>query len=205
MKSNWLQRFAVRAKVKAPVGIKLTSGETVALADVYTLDAEKIKKNHKEVESAIRATTMQDNIRAIQTSMTAKTTAVGIFKRTKDPIKKREWARRILVADHTLKSMRGMEKRMSSAYERLNMIKGDIELQLIEAEGRAAEAMAYAKAGKQIRLAGQKLVDARSRAKTLKLEYANLEVTMEGAEKAIDSRDPESLIEEANKLSGVES
>jgi len=203
LQSNWFQRFSVKVKVQAPVGIRLTTGETVALADIYEQDVTKIKKNQQEVLSAVGATTLKDNTLAIDKAMSAKNNAAGIYRRTADPIKKREWARRLLVADHALKSMRNMRKRMTTAHDRLEMIKGDIELQLMEAEGRAAEARAYAKAGKQLRLAGQNLVDARSRAKDLKLEYTNLEITMEGAEKVIDSRNPEDLLVEADQLLNI--
>ncbi len=202
-KSTWGQRFRVRAKILAPVGITLTQGETVALADIYDDDVKKIKQNRNEVEKAVEATTYKHNESAIEKSLVARNTASAIYKRTKSPIKKREWARRIVIADHTLKSMRDMRKRMTTAHDRLEMIKGDLELQLIEAEARAAEARAYAQAGKQLRLAGEKLIDARARAKSVKLEYTNLEVSMEGAEKMIDNTKPEELIETANKIVGI--
>lgn len=199
-KSNFIQRFSVKMKVKSPVGIRLSSGETVALADIYDSDVKKLKQNQREVVGAVQATTLQDNTLAIDKAMTAKNTAASVYRRTKDPIKKREWARRLVIANHALVSMRDMRKRMNAAHDRLNMIKGDVELQVMEAEGKAAEARAYASAGKQLRLAGQKLIDARTRAKTVKLEYTNLEVSMEGAEKLIDKRKPEDILKEAESL-----
>lgn len=198
--SNFMQRFAVKAKILAPVGITLTQGETIALADIYDEDVKKIKKNQQEVITAVGATTYKDSEKAIDRSLTARNTASAIYRRTQDPIKKREWARRVVVSDHTLKAMRDMKKRMTTAHDRLEMIKGDLELQLIEAEGRAAEARAYAQAGNQLRLAGEKLVNARARAKSVKLEYTNLEISMEGTEKLIDKRTPEELIREAESI-----
>ena len=197
---NWGQRLKVKAKLLAPVGIKLSESETMVLAAIYEDDASKIKQNEIEINKAIRATETMNVRDSINDAVKARSFAVGTFKQTKDPIKKREWARRVVVADHALKSMRDMKNRMEATRDRLTMIKGDVELQLMEAEARAAEAQAYAKAGKQLRLVGQKLVDARTRAKTLDIEYANLEVSMEGAEMFIDSRDANDLIAEANRV-----
>lgn len=201
-KTTWLRRMSVKVKLRAPVGIKLTTGETMALAEIYNEDAKKIRENESEVTKALSSTKTLDVSDSIEESQMAKSVAVATFKRTKDPIKRREWARRVVVADQAIKSMRGMKKRMSATHDRLTMIKGDLELQLMEAEARAQEAKAYAMAGKQLRLVGEKLINARTRAKTMKVEYDNLEITMEGAEQAISGKlDPEELLEEAERLS----
>jgi hypothetical protein len=80
------------------------------------------------------------------------------------------------------------------------MIKGDIELQLMEANAKAAEMQAYVTAGNGLRLAGEKLMQARTRADKLKLEYDNLEVTMEGAEKAVSNVPENELIDKAQAV-----
>lgn len=198
---TWKRRVALKVKLLAPVGIKLTTGETMALAEIYKEDAKKIRENESKVTEALSSTRTLDIADSIEESMSAKSVAVGTFKRTKDPIKRREWARRVVVADHAVKSMRDMKKRMTATHDRLTMIKGDLDLQLMEAEARAQEATAYAMAGQQLRLVGEKLVNARTRAKTMKVEYDNLEITMEGAENTIADRDPEALLKEAERLS----
>ena len=200
-KSNWMRRFAVRAKLKSPVGIRLTGGETIALAEIYEKDVVEIRENQKEVDQAIIATRM-DPSQAIAKSMAARSSALGTYKITKDPVKKREWARRLVVADATLHSIRDTKKRLDATQDRLRMIKGDMELQLMQTEARAAETRAYAEAGGQLRLAGEKLIDARTRAQNVKVEYKNLEITMEGVEKAIDRRTDQDLLDGANKIAG---
>lgn len=201
-KVSWFQKFKVRTKLNAPVSVKLSTGETVALAQIYEEDVATIKKNQYEVDNALSATSSPDVKDALEKAQAARSNAAGTYKITKDPLKKREWARRVVVADSTLKSIRNMKKRIEATHDRLGMIKGDLELQLMEAEARAAEAKAYAKAGNQLRLAGEKLIDARTRAKHMKVEYANLEVNMSAAEKSIDKSDPEDLINKANKIIG---
>lgn len=201
-KANFIDRFKVNVKLKAPHGIRLTQGETEALVELQEKDVKVLKENQSEVVSALDATRSIDVKRETEVAQSARSVALATYKRTKDPIKKREWARRLVVANHALKSLQGLSKRMSATHDRLMMIKGDLELQVVEAQARVAETKAYAKAGKQLRLAGESLVNARSRAKNSAIEYTNLEITMEGAEKLINNSKPEELLYEADIIAG---
>lgn len=201
--SSWAQRAKVKFKFLAPMGVTLTPSETVVLSEIYEKDAAVLKDNTAEVKKAIAATEkIMDIDNSLRTAVGARNQASGTYKITKDPIKKREWARRVVVADQTIKSLRDVKKRLGTTHDRLTMIKGDMELQYIEAEARAQEMKAYASAGNSLRLAGEKLIQARSRANKLKLEYDNLEVTMEGAEKMTSSLSPQELIKKANAIVG---
>lgn len=201
-KVSFMDRFKVNLKLKAPHGIRLTQGETEALVEIQEKDVKVLKDNQQEVMAALGVTKSIDVKNQLETAQSARSVAVSTYKRCKDPIKKREWARRLVVANTTLKSLTGLKKRMSVTHDRLVMIKGDIELQIVEAEARVAETKAYAKAGKQLRLAGETLINARSRAKNNAIEYTNLEITMEGAEKLINDDRPEDLIAQADALVG---
>lgn len=200
-KSSWAQKASVKLKVLMPMGVRLSPGETLVLSEMYEGDAKQLKDNKAEVAKAIRATesSMIDS-NAIKLARGAKSQAVGTYKITKDPIKKREWARRVVVADQTIQTMRGVKSRLGATKDRLTMIMGDMELQLIEAEAKAAEMQAYAAAGNSLRLAGEKLMHARTRANKLKLEYDNLEVTMEGAEKMATGMSDQELIKAADAV-----
>ena len=200
--SSWMARLRVRAKLRMPAGITLSNNETLALADVYRDDVTVLKNNNDEVGKAIRATENTTSF-DIDKAASTKRMAVANFRQTKDPVRKREWARRVVVADQTLGTMRKIKKRMTATHDRLLMIKGDLELQILEAEARATEADAYAKAGKQLRLVGDRLISARSRAESMRFEYENLEVTMEAAEKFVDSTKPDKLVEQAKKIAGI--
>lgn len=200
--SSWLQRYRVKLKLKAPHGIQLSQGETEALVDIQQEDVRILKDNQQEVLSAIGVTRSVEVGNQIKKAQSARSTAAATYRNTKDPIKKREWARRLVVADTTRKGLVDMKNRMTSTRERLDMIKGDLELQIVEAEARVAETMAYAKAGKQLRLAGETLVNARTRAKGGAIEYTNLEISMEGAEKLINDTDPEQLLAQADAIIG---
>lgn len=201
--SAWFNRFRVRLKLKAPHGIRLTQGETEALADIQQADVQVLKDNQQEILSAIGVTRSVEVGNQIKKAQSARSAAATYYRNTKDPIKKREWARRLVVADTTRKGIVDMKNRMTVTRERLEMIKGDIELQIVEAEVRVAETTAYAKAGKQLQLAGETLISARTRAKSSAIEYTNLEVTMEGAEKMISSTDPEDLLSQADAIIGL--
>lgn len=201
-KSSIMDRYKVRLKLKAPKGIRLTQGETEALVDIQEKDVKVLKDNQQEVMAALGVTKSIDVKSQLETSQAARSIALSTYKRTKDPIKKREWARRLVVSNNTLKSLTQLKKRMTATHDRLLMIKGDLELQVIEAEARVAETKAYAKAGKQLRLAGETLINARTRAKSNAIEYTNLEITMEGAEKLINDTDPQDLIAQADRIAG---
>lgn len=199
--ANWIQKAKVKLKILVPAGVTLSPSETIILSDMYEDDVQVLKNNKSEVTKAISSTETGLRVtNALKTAKEARTQAVGIYKRTKDPIKKREWARRIVVADQTIQSVRDAKTRLTATHDRLTMIKGDMELQLLEAQARAAEMAAYASAGQSLRLAGEKLMQARSRAEKLSLEYSNLEVTMEGAENFASRLTPEALLNKAKEI-----
>ena len=200
--AGFINRFKVGIKLKAPHGVRLSQGETEALVDIQQEDVKILKDNQQEVLSAIGVTRTIEVGNQIRKASSARSVAAATYRNCKDPIKKREWARRLVVADSTRKSLVDMNNRMTSTRERLEMIKGDLELQIIDAQARVAETAAYAKAGKQLQLAGESLVSARTRAKGGAIEYTNLEVTMEGAEKMINDTDPEQLLAQADAILG---
>lgn len=200
-KSNWAQKAKVKLKILMPVGVTLSPSDTVVLSDMYNDDVKVLEKNDAELRKAITATESSLKItNALSAARGARSQAAGTYKITKDPIKKREWARRIVVADQAIQSMRAVKTRLGATKDRLIMIKGDMELQLMEAEAKAQEMQSYAAAGNSLRLAGEKLMQARSHATKLALEYDNLEVTMEGAEKMTSNLSPAQLINKADEI-----
>lgn len=202
VKVSFLDRYRVKLKLKAPHGVRLSPGETEALVEIQEKDVQVLKDNQQEVLSAIGVTRSIEVGNQIKKAQSARSVAATTYRNTKDPIKKREWARRLVVADTTRKGLLDMKNRMTVTRERLEMIKGDIELQIVEAEAKVAETKAYAKAGNQLRLAGETLVSARTRAKNNAIEYTNLEISMEGAEKLISDTDPEALLAQADAILG---
>lgn len=202
-KIGFFTRYKLGLKMRSPHGIKLSQGETEALVVLQQEDVQVLKDNQQEVLAAIGVTQSVEVGNQIKKASTARSIAAATYRNTKDPIKKREWARRLIVADTTRKGLVDMKTRMAATKDRLMMIKGDIELQIVEAEAKVSETMAYAKAGKQLRLAGETLIDARTRAKSNAVEYTNLEITMEGAEKMINDTKPEELLAQADAILGV--
>jgi hypothetical protein len=199
---SFLDRYRVKMKLKAPHGVRLSPGETEALVEIQEQDIQVLKDNQQEVLSAIGVTRSIEVGNQIKKAQSARSVAAATYRNTKDPIKKREWARRLVVADTTRKGLVDMKNRMTATRERLDMIRGDIELQLVEAEAKVAETKAYAKAGNQLRLAGETLISARTRAKNNTIEYTNLEISMEGAEKLINDEDPQDLLAQADAILG---
>lgn len=201
-KISFIQRYKVGLKLKSPHGIVLNKSETEALVQLQQEDVQVLKQNQQEILAAIGVTHSVQLGSQIKKAQSARSVAAATYRNTKDPIKKREWARRLIIADNARKSLVDMKNRMVVTRERLEMIKGDIELQIVEAEAKVAETQAYAKAGEQLRLAGETLINARTRAKSSAIEYTNLEVTMEGAEKMLNNTSPTELIAQADAIIG---
>lgn len=201
-KIGFIQRYKVGLKLKSPHGIILSKSETEALVAIQQEDVQILKQNQQEVLTAIGVTHSVQLGNQIKKANTARSIAAATYKNTKDPIKKREWARRLVIADNTRKGLVDMKSRMTVTRERLEMIKGDMELQIVEAEAKVAETKAYAQAGDQLRLAGETLVSARTRAQSNAIEYTNLEVTMEGAEKMLNNTEPKELLAQADAIIG---
>jgi hypothetical protein len=122
MKSTWFNRFKVGIKLKAPHGVRLTQGETEALVDIQKEDVQVLKDNQQEVLSAIGVTRSLEIGNQIKKAQSARSAAATYYRNTKDPIKKREWARRLVVADNTRKGLADMKNRMTVTRERLEMI-----------------------------------------------------------------------------------
>ena len=199
--SNWAQRMKIKAKLLSPVGITLTNSEAKILLDgqleaVKTLEQDQLKI--KRVERNISV----DYDDAIKQSSAALNMARGTYSRTKNPVLKREWARRLVIADKTTNELVQAKKRTSLVIDRLKMIAGDMELEMLAAKARAAETKMYVEAGDTLRLVGDKLIQARAKSKPMQLEYDNLEVSMEGAEKLVNDMDENKVLEIAEMLAG---
>ena len=100
---------------KVPSGITLTSEETKEVIELWKEDVEVIKTNTEKLSSA--DTAIERNLTRLPESLSqvsnARNDAIRYFKITKDPIKRREWARRLIVADNAHKSIKASQDRMN--------------------------------------------------------------------------------------------
>ena len=197
--SSWATKQKLRVKMLKPSGVTLTPKESEHLADSKEEDLRVIEGNLEELEDARISTSTYDMKKNMEKVEGALSMAKGVYKRTKNPIKKREWARRIVVANNTRQTLKDTVARVEQARERFEAIAQDMEMEKMRAEAQIKEARLYAKAGKYLNLKGEELLSARSSAKNLKVEYKNLEVTMEGAEQLLVDDD---FTQEADKIVG---
>lgn len=197
-----IRRGILNMKLKSPTGVRLSNNETAALIDVMVEDKKTAEENHKSLEQADLR--IKRNLRTIPEVMEevtqARTDAARYFKTTKDPLKKREWARRLIIADRARTQIKASEKRMNAMSERIKTLVSDAALEKQALDIRINEAQAYKEMGDGIQLVGDSLIQARTRAKTQKVEFANLEIMTEGLEKTVSAKSGSGLIDEAQKI-----
>lgn len=193
----------LRMKLRAPSGIQLDAKETTAIIDLWKDDKKVMETNSADLiqaELAIKAI-VQHKVPDILVELNAaRSEAVRFFKITKDPLKKREWARRLVVAERARNSVKDSQQRMQGVTERIKAVVSDASLEKQALEVRIAEAEAYQKMGKGLHLVGDSLINARIRAKSSKVEFMNLELGIESIEKTVSQTSDSAIVEEANKI-----
>lgn len=189
---------------KIPSGITLTSEETKEVIELWKEDVEVIKTNTEKLNSA--DTAIERNLTRLPESLSqvsnARNDAIRYFKITKDPIKRREWARRLIVADNAHKSIKASQDRMNVTRARIQSVVKDAALEKLALDVRISEAEAYVKMGEGLQLVGEMLVSARTRAKKADMEFSTLEFNTEQLEAHVVNYKDEKLIAEAEKILG---
>lgn len=199
-------RHIFKAKLRTPKGVKLTSDETVALIDIWKEDVKTIQSNSELLTKAdtqivsIVETQLPDVLKEVEQ---ARSEALRFFKITKDPLKKPEWARRLVVADRSLQSIRNSKKRMLGMSSRVKALVADASLEKKALDIRIAEAEAYVSMGKGLQLVGDTLISARERASTASIEFSNLELGIENIEAEVAQSKQSSVVAEAERIAGI--
>ena len=193
----------LKSKLKAPKGVRLSTAETGAIIDLWKEDHKVLEKNSTTLvgaEDEIRRV-IEYKLPDILTEVTAaRTEAARFFKITKDPLKKREWARRLVVAERARLSVTESKKRMEGMTARIKSVVADAALEKKALEIRIAEAEAYQKMGKGLHLVGETLIDARIRASTTSVEFGSLELGLESIESTVRQTSDEKIMKEAAAL-----
>jgi hypothetical protein len=199
-----IRRSVLNMKLRSPKGVKLSNNETSAVINIWKEDAKKLEKNNSTLESAAKQ--ISSNLillpDALEETTKARSDAARFFKITKDPLKKREWARRLVVAERARTSIKGAQKRMEGMSERIKTLVADATLEKRALDIRVGEAEAYQKMGDGLHLVGESLINARSRAKTMEIEFSNLELGIETLEKSVKGSSDEELLLEAERIAG---
>lgn len=201
-KVGTIRRGILNLRLRVPAGVKLTAGETSTLIDVWKDDQKILTGNHTQLETANQAITR--NISRIPDSLQevtqARTEAARFFKITKDPIKKREWARRLVVAERARVAIKGSQKRMIVMQDRIKTLVSDAVLEKRALDTRIAEAEAYAKMGTGLKLVGESLIDARFKVKANEIHFRDLELGIEDLDKTIKAVGDDSIMAEAKSI-----
>lgn len=191
-------------KLKQPTGIYLDTDETKQVIDLWKEDSKQIDTNTDKLESANRAIAV--NVSKIPEILknvgSSRSEAIRYFKASKDPIKKREWARRLIVADRSYQSIKQSEKRMEAVKARIQAVVHDAALEKMALDVRISEAEAYVKMGEGLTLVGDSLIAARQRAKSADVQFEVLEFNTEAIEGEVNALKDKALIEEAQKVIG---
>ncbi len=196
---NWVSKMRMKVKLAAPKGVTLSNSEAKLLLKEQKEVIKTLESDSRGIERAKDGfyIKLDDSISEASLALNA---ARGTYKRTKNPILKRDWARRMVIADKTVNELIQTKRRTELVLDKLRMVAGDIKLELIAAEARAAETKMYVDAGDTLRLVGDRLIKARIKAKPLKIEYNNLEVGIETAMGLVSEMHDDEIIKEAEAM-----
>lgn len=199
--SGMIGKAVLALKLRSPVGITLTNKESDLVIDGWESEIKDQDKSAKALVTVSQRTETQ--LKSIDKSIldTARTfkVAKGYFLKTKDPVKKDVWARRLVLAGRAHEQLRQTDKRLKATINRAKSAVEDAKLVKLMLQTRIDEARIYKEMNGGLKLVGQALVDARQEYSVYKPEYKNLEFNMEALEKTITKKDRKSIIEEAEK------
>ncbi len=201
-KVGTIRRGILNLRLRVPAGVKLTAGETSTLIDVWKDDQKVLTENHTQLETASQAIARNINRipEALQEVTLARTEAARYFKITKDPLKRREWARRLVVAERARVAIKGSQKRMVVMQDRVKTLVQDAVLEKRALDTRIAEAEAYAKMGSGLKLVGESLIDARFKVKANEIHFRDLELGIEDLDKVVKQVGEDSIMAEAKLI-----
>jgi hypothetical protein len=188
-------------KLRLPTGVKLSAREADAVIgdwsdqlSVQDKSASKLKDVGWDIERQVERLKKARE----ETSKTA-AEARRYFQKTKNPVKKEVWARRLVLAMRCQEALIESEQRLNSTIDRVKGAVADAALIHRMLDTRIREATIYKKLNGGLHLVGQALAEARTEHKVASIEYTNFELNMEGLEKSITADSRDRIIKEAQQ------
>lgn len=189
-------------KLRLPTGVTLNDSEAAYIINGW--ENERSKVRNKQVSLLQTSKLIEQHIERInrEIPLAAKEvrSARGQYKRTKNPVAKRKWARKLLVRAKYHESLRTTYHSLSSTVDRVKDAVDDAQYVYKTLENRIAEAKIYRELNGGLKLVGNALMEARTKHLLPEVEYQNLEFTLESIEKGVGHMDDQKLLSEAEQV-----
>lgn len=201
-KMGLVSKSILGVKLKIPSGVTLNEKEANYIIDGWESQKSIVKTKQNDLASVSAkierhvAKTGQE----IPEAMKALREARGNFKKCKDPIAKRKWARKIIVRDAYYQQVRNSHQALNATVERVQDAVEDAQYIYKTLESRIAEARIYRELNGGLKLVGKTLIEARQKHIMPEVEYEILETNMEKIEKMAGGMDDEVALNKALEI-----
>lgn len=189
-------------KLKMPTGVKLNDAEAKYVIDGWESQKSVVRTKQSDLQSVSMkierhlAKTSQE----IEESMKVLKQARAQFKKTKEPLARRKWARKVVVRTAYYEQVRNSHHALTATVDRVSDAVDDAQYVYKTLESRIAEARIYRELNGGLQLVGKSLLEARTKHILPEVEFNNLEVTMEAIEQGVSQKDDDTLLLEAETI-----
>lgn len=203
-KMGTLKRAVLKRRAAKPSGVKLSDADARLVIREWKDEVEATTKSIAKLKSVdYRSASHLAKVGEAKDNVASQLVeAKRCFKISKNPLKKEEWARKVLIANKTLKTLVESEKRVQGSIDRAKSFIAEASLVKTMLDTRISEAELYREMNGGLKLVGEALIDAKSRYKEVDFEFENLELGFEHLEQGVISSPADAVIKEAQELVG---
>lgn len=204
-KMGVVRKTVLKLKLASPREVTLNENEAGEVINQWEEELDNTEKSITKIKKAEYSIDrhledVKDDKEEVRKNLSD---AKRYFKTTKNPVKRREWARRVVIANNTLQSLVDSEKRVRDSVDRTKSYVAEAKLVETALETRIREAKIYRELNGGLKLVGQSLIDARTRFKQFDVEYTNFDINLESLKKEVESRKDENVVKEAETFRHV--
>lgn len=197
-KLDIIQRFMVRL----PMGLTLKGSEAEKVITIWKDERKDVERKQWDFEKL--ATKVQKRLKELEPSILDSAKEVKVarsnYKKSVNPIARRRWARRLVLAGELHKYNRNSKVQLEAMCERVKDAIEDSKLVTNLITSRIADAEIYYQLNGRLKLVGKDLAAATRQYAMPEIEYKNAEFTMEQIEKNLSNKDDDTLLIEAEAI-----
>lgn len=195
------KKVILNVKLRMPTGVTLTDNEAAYVIDGWKKEQKAVlAKRGDLIDVSENIDSRMKKLPAeIETTAKELRKAKGIYKKTKDPIAKRRWAKRVVTLGKYHNYLRTSNQTLAATVERVKDAVEDAQIVNKMILNRIEDAQIYRDLNGGLKLVGKALVEARTQHAMPEIEYQSLEFTMEQLDKELTGS-PEQLYIEAEAV-----
>lgn len=196
------KQMVMAIKMRTPQGMTLNKEDAAIVISGWKSQSQEIDKRRRDFvdisENVARRSVQIDN--AIPDAAAQLRDAKANFKKSKNPVVKAKWARKVVLRSEYHTYLRNSKQTLEDSVERVKDALDDIQVVGKLVEHRIRDAELYADMNGGLKLVGKALVDARTPHKLPELEYQQFDFSMEQIERELGQTGDTSVIEQAKRI-----